>query len=102
MLANYSINDRIQVHITRVIPPGLLGRVVESPQQEGAPDEGPLALVRKREVAWTRPGSLKAYVGRTLPALAAAAPMRSPSSCASSSSAPRRYARSCWCATRSR
>jgi signal transduction histidine kinase/predicted RNA-binding protein with RPS1 domain/CheY-like chemotaxis protein len=64
MLSSYPINSTVSVRITRAIPPGLLGRVVEEDRSEG-----PKAIVRTREIAWDEPSPVADYIGRTLPAI---------------------------------
>jgi signal transduction histidine kinase len=59
MPTDYPINSTVSVHITRAIPPGLLGRVVD----------GPKAIVRTREIAWGEPRPAEEYIGQTRDAL---------------------------------
>jgi hypothetical protein len=55
MLTNYTLNSRVTVRIDRLIPPGLLGQVVDGPQ----------AIIRRREVAWDESLPRSVYLGQT-------------------------------------
>ena len=64
MQPDHPINSTVYVRITRAIPPGLLGRIVDASGSEGAK-----AIVRTREIAWDEPRPAEAYIGQTLRAV---------------------------------
>jgi signal transduction histidine kinase/CheY-like chemotaxis protein len=55
MPTDYPFNSRVSVRITRFIPSGLLGQV----------EDGPQAIIRNREIAWSKPLPPEQYVGQT-------------------------------------
>ena len=62
MSSDHPINSTVSVHLTRAIPPGLLGHVVAEGQKTGQK-----AIVRTREIAWGEPRPVEDYIVSNAP-----------------------------------